>query len=232
MTSPKSIPERKPTPRSSRSSLLAVLTVAAIVVVAGTMVLRAAPGMTASIELKILGIALAVGLDVLALSIAIGITQVSLGSRLRLGFAFSAAEVVMQVVGYALGTGADHLIGTIADYAGFAVLAGVGVFIFRDSYTAEQSNFKIDSRWGLIAACASISLDSLGIGVSLPGVPLPLLSLLATVGVSTVLFTIVGLLFGARLGHRYKQLAERVASIVLIVLAVVFTMQHVLGWGV
>jgi putative Mn2+ efflux pump MntP len=50
------------------------------------------------------------------------------------------------------------------------------------------------------------------------------------VGVSTIIFTTVGLTFGAQLGNRYKQLAERVAGIVLVVLAVLFTAQHLLGW--
>jgi len=89
----------------------------------------------------------------------------------------------MQGVGYAIGTGAGQLIGTIADYAGFAVLAGVGVFIVRESFDTGESAFRVDSGWGLVAACASISLDSLGIGVSLPGVPLPLLPLLVECGV-------------------------------------------------
>jgi putative Mn2+ efflux pump MntP len=182
------------------------------------------------VELKILGIAFAVGLDVLALSIAVGIMRLPWGSRIRLGVAFSAAEVVMQIAGYAIGTGAGQLVGTIADYIGFAVLAGVGVFVVRESYSAEDSPLKIDSGWGLVAACASISLDSLGIGVSLPGVPLPLLPLLATVAVSTIIFTTIGLAFGAQLGTRYKQLAERLAGIVLIVLAVLFTAQHIFGW--
>ncbi|MBD5657627.1 MAG: manganese efflux pump [Candidatus Eremiobacteraeota bacterium] len=170
------------------------------------------------------------GLDVLALSIAVGIMQIGWGARLRLGFAFSASEVVMQVIGYAIGTGAGRIVGTIADYVGFAVLAGVGIFIVRESFGDEESSFKADTGWGLLAACASISLDSLGIGVSLPGVPLPLLPLLATVAVSTIVFTVVGLAFGSRLGERYKQIASRAAGIVLIVLAIFFTLQHVYGW--
>jgi putative Mn2+ efflux pump MntP len=207
-----------------------VTATALIVIVAGILSLHAVSGMTVPLESKILGIAFAVGLDVLALSIAVGIMRLPWRSRVRLGFAFSGAEVVMQVVGYAVGTGAGRIVGTIADYVGFAVLAGVGVFVVRESYSTEESPLKIDSGWGLLAACASISLDSLGIGVSLPGVPLPLLPLLSTVAVSTIIFTTVGLAFGAQLGERYKQLAERAAGIVLIVLAVLFTAQHVFGW--
>jgi putative Mn2+ efflux pump MntP len=186
---------------------------------------------TAVVALKILGIALAVGLDVLALSIAVGIMQVPWSSRIRLGLSFSGAEVLMQIIGYGIGTGAGKVLGTIADYAGFAVLAGVGCFIVKESFETEESSFKVDSGWGLVAACASISLDSLGIGVSLPGVPLPLVPLLGTVAISTILFTAVGLAFGSRLGQKYRHLAERIAGIVLIVLAVFFTAQHAFARG-
>jgi putative Mn2+ efflux pump MntP len=215
----------------NRRALILTLVAAALIIAGGTVVLHAAPGVTTPIELKILGIAFAVGLDVFALSIAVGIMQIPWNSRIRLGLAFSGAEVTMQVIGYAIGTGAGRLVGTIADYAGFVILAGVGIFIVRESFGKEESTLKVDSGWGLVAACASISLDSLGIGVSLPGVPLPLMPLLATVAVSTIIFTTVGLAFGTQLGQRYQSLAERIAGIVLVVLAVFFTAQHLWGFG-
>ncbi len=193
--------------------------------------MHALPGITTSVELKIVAIAFAVGLDVLALSIAIGIMKSAWEARLRLGLAFSSAEVIMQLVGYGLGTGVGRIVGTIADYVGFIVLAGVGVFIVRESYSTSETRFDVDSGWGLVGASALISLDSLGIGVSLPGVPLPLGPLLATVAVSTVIFTAVGLTFGSRLGERYKRIAGRCAGIVLVVLAIAFTAQHLAGWS-
>jgi putative Mn2+ efflux pump MntP len=195
----------------------------------GLLVLHAQPGVTTSVELKILGVAVAVGLDVLALSIAIGIMQSAWRIRLRLAIAFSLSEVVMQIAGYLIGAGVGRVIGGIADYLGFGVLALVGGFIVRESFEAGDSKIKAHSGLGLVAACLSISLDSLGIGVSLPGVPLPLVPLLATVAVSTVVFTSAGLAFGSLLGLRYEHLAERAAGIVLIGLAVVFTAQHLLG---
>ena len=209
----------------------ALIAVGLIVFVVGAASLHALPGITTGVELKIFGIAFAVGLDVLALSIAIGIMKSAWGARLRLGIAFASAEVIMQVVGYGLGTGVGRIVGTITNYLGFAVLAGVGAFIIRESYATSEAKFDVASGWGLVAASASISLDSLGIGVSLPGVPLPLGPLLATVAVSTVVFTAVGLTFGSRLGERYKRIAGRCAGIVLVALAIVFTGQHLAGWA-
>jgi len=186
---------------------------------------------TPLVALKILGVAFAVGLDVLALSIAIGVMQNDPRTRLRLAIAFSVSEVVMQLAGYFLGAGVGKVIGAIAPYLGFAVLALVGAYIVRESFQGEERTIGADSGWGLILTCASVSLDSLGIGVSLPGVPLPLVPLLATVAVSTVIFTTLGLAFGSVLGKRFEALAERGAGSVLIVLAIVFTIQHLNGWA-
>jgi putative Mn2+ efflux pump MntP len=186
---------------------------------------------TLVVALKILGVAFAVGLDVLALCIAIGVMQSDRRTRLRLAIAFSVSEVGMQVVGYLIGAGVGNVIGEIAPYLGFAVLALVGAYIVRESYQGAERTINADTGWGLILTCASISLDSLGIGVSLPGVPLPLIPLLATVAVSTVIFTTVGLAFGSLLGKRYETLAERTAGSVLVILAVVFTVQHLEGWA-
>jgi putative Mn2+ efflux pump MntP len=180
------------------------------------------------IALKTLGIALAVGLDVLALSIVVGIMDIPQSARIRMGAAFSFSEVLMQVIGYAIGTGAGRIAGTIAPYVGFAILAGVGVLVIRESLE-KAPVLKVDSGWGLIAASASISLDSLGIGISLPGVPIPLLPLLATVAVTTVLFTLAGLYFGQRLGESNRARAQLAGGIILIVLAVAFTVQRAMG---
>ncbi|HEY2475692.1 MAG TPA: manganese efflux pump [Candidatus Cybelea sp.] len=214
-----------------RAGLPIVLVLAVVTFVGVAVVLRAYAGLTVSVEAKVLGIAFAVGLDVLALSIAVGIMQVGAPAKLRLALAFSFAEVLMQLVGYGLGTGAGRVVGSVAIYVGFAILAGVGIFIIRESFEKTAPTFKADSGWGLVAACASISLDSLGIGVSLPGVPLPLGPLLATIAVSTVVFTTMGLAFGERMGRRYRQKAQRAAGIVLVILAVFFTIQHIVGWS-
>jgi putative Mn2+ efflux pump MntP len=62
-------------------------------------------------------------------------------------------------------------------------------------------------------------------------VPLPLIPLLATVAVSTIIFTSLGLVFGEQLGRRYQRNAQRIAGLVLIALAALFTLQHVVGWA-
>ncbi len=174
------------------------------------------------------GIALAVGLDVLALSTGIGVLGVPWNIRLRVGAAFAAAEIVMQVVGAGIGAGAGRVAGEIAAYAGFAILFLIGVWIFRESLGDEHGlSETATSGLGLLAASASISLDSLGVGFSLPALHVPLIPLIGTVAVTTVVFTFAGLRFGEILGERFKKNAERGAGSVLVALAVLFTLQQV-----
>ena len=73
----------------------------------------------------------------------------------------------------------------------------------------------------------SISLDSLGVGIALPAVGIPLLPLLIMVSITTTAFTFTGLAFGARLGERYEHGAERAAGLILVVLAVLFAIGQV-----
>ena len=147
--------------------------------------------------------------------------------RFRVGAAFAGAEIGMQLLGVAIGTGAGHYAGDIAAYVGFGALALIGVVMLRESF-GEHETLSLDATagWGLVVASASISLDSLGVGFSLPSLSVPLLPLFVTVAFSTVAFTLTGLAFGNALGNRYRSGAERGCGLVLIGLAILFTLQH------
>jgi putative Mn2+ efflux pump MntP len=177
--------------------------------------------------LKVLAVAVAIGLDVLAISISVGVSRIAWQASLRLGLSFAAAEIAMQVLGYELGSGAGRLLGDIAAYAGFLLLAAVGAFMVRESFRhARERAFDPTRGAALLAMSLSISLDSLGVGFALPAVGIPLPDLLVTVSITTVVFTLIGLRFGAKLGERYEHDAERAAGIMLIGLAILFAIQH------
>jgi manganese efflux pump family protein len=181
---------------------------------------------------KTFGVALAVGLDVLAVSVGVGVTQIALNARFRLGVAFASSEIIMQVVGYGLGTGAGKILGEVAAYIGFALLALVGAFLIRDSLrNTIEAEFEATRGVGLLMTSLSISLDSLGVGVALPATAIQLLPLLITLSITITVFTFIGLAFGSRLGERYERGAERLAGIILIILAALFTVAQILPNG-
>jgi len=164
---------------------------------------------------------------VFAISIALGIAGIPLARRIRLGLTFSAAEVLMQIIGFFVGSG-FQVIGRVAPYIGFTALAAVGCYMLVESYK-EGDSFNVDTGPGLVTTALSISLDSLGVGFAIPAVPLPIVPLIGTAAVTTVVFTFAGLAFGARLGAWIEKGAERIAGVVLIVLAIVFVVEHALN---
>lgn len=176
---------------------------------------------------KVFGVAVAVGLDVLAVSIGVGVTQLSFDASVRLGIAFAGSEIAMQVVGYELGAGAGKMLGEVATYVGFALLAMVGCLMIRNSFRhPSKVEFDATRGAGLFVTSLSISLDSLGVGIALPAAAIPLLPLLITVSISTTLFTFLGLAFGSHLGERYERRAERAAGTSLVLLAALFVTER------
>jgi putative Mn2+ efflux pump MntP len=178
---------------------------------------------------KVFAAAFDVGLDVLAVSIGAGVARLAFDASVCLGLAFAGSEIVMQMVGYGLGTGAGRLLGAIATYVVFALLALIGSLMIRDSYRHQsETGFDATHGAGLLLTWMSISLDSLGVGVALPSAAIPLLTLLIKISITTTIFTFIGLAFGSRLGERYERNAERAAGIILIALAGFFVFQQLI----
>ena len=179
---------------------------------------------------KLLAVALAVGLDILAISVGVGVARLSFDASIRLGVAFAASEIAMQVTGYALGVGAGQLLGEIAAYVGFVLLAFIGFVMIRKSFRhVSEATFDATRGMGLLLTSLSISLDSLGVGIALPAVGIPLVPLLILVSITTTVFTFIGLEFGARLGERYERGAERAAGTTLVTLAALFAIERLLA---
>jgi len=121
------------------------------------------------------------------------------------------------------------MLGRIATFAGFTLLAIIGFTMLRKALQTEgAASFDATTGAGLLMTALSISLDSLGVGVALPAAAIPLAPLLITVSITTTAFTLVGLAFGARLGERYERRAEAVAGAMLMLLAVGFVLEQVI----
>jgi len=181
---------------------------------------------------KIVAIAFAVGLDVFAISVSVGVARLQFNAGLKVGLAFAGSEIVMQAVGYELGARAGRILGEIAVYSGIALLGLIGALMIRSSrrglMQVSSGGFKATEGAGLLITALSVSLDSLGVGIALPGVSIPLVPLLITLSITTTAFTLVGLSFGARLGERYERRAEFAGGLMLVLLAGFFALERTL----
>lgn len=183
--------------------------------------------------MKVIAVAFAVGLDVFAISVGVGVARLAWNASAKVGIVFAGSEIVMQVIGYALGAGAGRMIGEVAAWVGLVLLALIGALMIRSSLRPplvleDSKQFDASRGGGLALTALSVSLDSLGVGIALPGVAIPLAPLLVTVSITTTVFTLAGLAFGARLGARYERGAERTAGIMLFALAALFSAERLI----
>ena len=137
--------------------------------------------------------------------------------KIRIGLAFASAEVIMNLVGVALGAVAGRLIGAAAGYLGFAALIGVGGFLIYESRRDLEDRAPLDlsSGWGLLVASLSISLDSLGIGFSILYIGVPLAVSLGAIFIVSITATALGLSLGKLAGSIVEDRAELLAGILL-----------------
>lgn len=185
-----------------------------------------------SLFTKIVGVALAVGFDVFAISVSVGVARLAIDTGLKVGIIFSASEVAMQLMGYMIGAGAGRMLGEIMVYAGIVLLALIGLLMIRSStrsqVAASSQGFKPTEGSGLLLTALSVSMDSFGVGIALPGLSIPLLPLLVTLSITTTIFTLLGLAFGARLGERYERRAEFAGGAMLLLLSGFFAFEQLL----
>jgi putative Mn2+ efflux pump MntP len=146
--------------------------------------------------------------------------------KIRIGIAFAAAEVIMNLAGLGLGSLAGRLLGDLAGYLGFAALIGVGAYMLFEALRESQTKPPLDfSRgWGLFIASLSISLDSLGIGFSILYIGVPLVLSLAVIFVVSIACTTLGITLGRALGRRVEESAEVWAGIILMITGIAFVL--------
>lgn len=160
-------------------------------------------------------VAISLGLDVFAVCIGVGVRRPPLRQRLRIGLAFGTAEVCMSILGVVLGRLIGDLIGTVAAYIGFVALFGLGVYMIVESLREGRGELDLTSGPGLFLASISLSLDSLGIGFTLPYLGVPLYEALAAIFVVSLMSTGLGLALGGALGNRVGGASGLAAGIIL-----------------
>jgi manganese efflux pump family protein len=172
--------------------------------------------------LKLLAFVLPLGLDSLAVAAAIGATQVTtMWQRLRISLVFVIFEGGMPLIGLGLGTALARGIGQIAGYLAGAAVIAIGAWtLLAGGKDEDEKASRITTSRGLalIALGISISLDELAIGFSIGLASLPVTAVIVAIALQALIAAQLGLAIGARIGERWRERAEQVAGIALMLL--------------
>jgi putative Mn2+ efflux pump MntP len=182
--------------------------------------------------LKLLAFVLPLGLDSFAVAAALGASQVATAwQRLRVSLVFVIFEGGMPLIGLALGSALVRGIGHIADYLAAAAVIGIGIWMLlvNDEDQEDKADRIMTSRGLALAGLGiSISLDELAIGFSIGLVRLPVSAVIVAIGLQAFVAAQLGLVIGARVAERWRERAEQVAGITLILLGAYLIAQQLI----
>lgn len=181
--------------------------------------------------IELLLIAVGLSMDAFAVSIGKGLTVAQLKPRhsLTVGLWFGLFQALMPMLGYLLAAKFSTLVAAFDHWIAFLLLALIGSNMIREACSDDPEKHIHDfaPRTMFILAVAT-SIDALAVGISFAFLRVEILSSALLIGVTTCLFSMVGIRIGHHFGERYKAKAEVLGGIILILIGTKILTEHTL----
>ena len=161
------------------------------------------------LEILLLGIGLS--MDAFAVSICKGLSvqKLQLKHYLIIGAWFGGFQALMPTIGYFLGSTFEQYIAAFDHWVAFVLLAAIGAGMIKESLSKEETDgsasFSVKTMFVL---ALTTSIDALAVGIT------------------TFVFSAVGLKVGNLFGTRYKAKAELTGGIILILIGLKILLEH------
>lgn len=181
--------------------------------------------------------AIAVGLAMDAFAVAaatsVVLREVSGRQVFRFAFHFGLFQALMPLLGWCAGQYFASMIEAWDHWVAFGLLAAVGG---RTSLAAVRGGDDQEMRPGdptrglsLVVLSVATSIDALAVGISFAVMQVRIWQAIATIGIITAALTVVGMLWGSRLGARFGRGIELAGGLVLIGIGLKILCQHLLA---
>lgn len=179
---------------------------------------------------ELLIIAVGVSMDAFAVSICKGLSV----RNIRPKHAFTAAlwfggfQALMPVLGYFLGVSFADFVSSVDHWIAFILLGIIGSNMIRESFHKEESccidpDFSFKT---MLAMAVATSIDALAIGVSFAFLKVNIWTAVLMIGLTTGMFSAIGIYIGNVFGNRYKSKAEFAGGFILVVMGLKILIDH------
>lgn len=174
-------------------------------------------------------------MDATAVAAARGLAvpRVPAGKALRMALIFGAFHVFMPLLGWGIGAGVGKWIQAYDHWIAFAVLGLLGGKMIHEAMAGdEQEEEQAPDPFRLsvvLPLAVGISLDALAVGFTLPLLGASMIPALASMGLVTALFTLLGVYAGRKFGAMLGKRLDIVGGLVLIGIGVKILVEHLSG---
>lgn len=173
---------------------------------------------------------MAVGLsmDAFAVSICKGLSvkKLSVKHMMITGLYFGGFQAGMPLIGYLLGRQFQSLITNIDHWIAFVLLVLIGGNMIREAFGKEEEMNDSFSFREMLPLAVATSIDALAVGVTFAFLQVNIVPAVSFIGVTTFLFSAVGVKIGHVFGCRYRSKAEFLGGLVLIVMGIKILLEH------
>lgn len=178
--------------------------------------------------LEIIILAIGLAMDAFAISICKGISskKVKLKECLIAGMYFGGFQALMPLIGFLLGFNFEELISSIDHWIAFILLSIIGINMVKESFSDDENvNSSFEFKEMLPLAIAT-SIDALAVGVTFAFLKVNIWVAIFLIGVITFIFSAVGVKLGKIVGNKFKNKAELIGGLVLIIIGIKILLQN------
>lgn len=178
------------------------------------------------LELIILSIGLA--MDAFAVSICKGLSvkKVKPKHYLIVGGYFGGFQALMPLVGYLLGISFQQFIVSIDHWIAFILLGIIGINMIKESFEDDENVNASFSFKDMLPLAVATSIDALAVGITFAFLQVNIALAVTLIGVITFIFSAVGIKIGAIFGDKFKNKAELLGGVVLILIGLKILLEH------
>lgn len=174
-------------------------------------------------------IAVGLSMDAFAVSVCKGLAmpKCTFKKAAIVGLWFGGFQVLMPAIGYILGAQFQEAIASIDHWIAFVLLALIGGNMIHEALDndEEEADASLDVKTMFLLAVAT-SIDALAIGITFAFLKVNIIPAVCFIGIVTFIISFAGVKIGNVFGARYKNKAEIVGGIILILLGLKILLEH------
>jgi putative Mn2+ efflux pump MntP len=174
-------------------------------------------------------IAVGLSMDAFAVSVCKGLAmpKCTFKKAAIVGLWFGGFQALMPAIGYVLGAQFQETIASIDHWIAFVLLALIGGNMIHEALDndEEEADASLDVKTMFLLAVAT-SIDALAIGITFAFLKVSIIPAVCFIGIVTFIISFAGVKIGNVFGARYKNKAEIVGGVILILLGLKILLEH------
>ena len=174
-------------------------------------------------------IAVGLSMDAFAVSVCKGLAMPTCTFKIAasVGLWFGGFQALMPAIGYVLGAQFQETIASIDHWIAFVLLALIGGNMIHEALDndEEEADASLDVKTMFLLAVAT-SIDALAIGITFAFLKVNIIPAVCFIGIVTFIISFAGVKIGNVFGARYKNKAEIVGGVILILLGLKILLEH------